>query len=151
MRNGFKLRIANENGYTLVDGIIQLSVLMLFSQVFALTIGWTSRIEELITNPTDTEWVLFVQNVETYLNDIDSLIIQKEQPGIRFKKDGEEYDIELYQDLIRKQKNRLGHEQMLLHVKSMSIALEGQTVHFYVDFLNGMEKEHTFYVTFRSE
>lgn len=151
MRNFFRLSVSNQKGYTLVDGIIQLSVLMLFSQVFAVTVAWATKTEESITNPTDTEWALFVQNVETYLNDVDSLSIQKDQPGIRFKKGGEEYDIELYQDLIRKQKNRLGHEQMLLHVKSMSIAIEGQTVHFYVDFLNGMEKEHFFYVTFRSE
>ncbi|SER80941.1 competence type IV pilus minor pilin ComGF [Psychrobacillus sp. OK032] len=151
MRNFLKLSVRNEEGYTLVDGIIQLSVLMLFSQVFAVTVGWTNKIEESITNPIDTEWALFVQNVETYLNDIDTLIIQQEQQGIRFKKGGEEFDIELYQDLIRKQKNRLGHEQMLLHVKSMSIAIEGQTVRFFVKFLNGMEKEHTFYVTIRSE
>ena len=151
MRNFFKLSMSNQEGYTLVDGIIQLSVLMLFSQVFAVTVGWTNKIEESITNPLDTEWALFVQNVETYLNDIDSLIIQKEQPGIRFKKGGEEYDIELYQNLIRKQKNRLGHEQMLLHVKSIAISIEGQNLYFSVDFSNGMEKEHTFYVTFRSE
>ncbi|MDI2588099.1 competence type IV pilus minor pilin ComGF [Psychrobacillus sp. NEAU-3TGS] len=151
MRNFFRLNISNQKGYTLVDGIIQLSVLMLFSQVFAVTVGWTNKIEDSITNPLDTEWALFVQNVGTYLNDIDTLIIQKEQPGIRVKKGGEEYDIELYQNLIRKQKNRLGHEHMLLHVKSISISIEGQTLRFYVQFLNGMEKEHNFYVTFRSE
>ncbi|MFJ8066718.1 competence type IV pilus minor pilin ComGF [Psychrobacillus sp. NPDC096426] len=151
MRNCFKLRFANEKGYTLLDGIIQLSVLMLFSQVFAVTIGWSNRIEEMITNPTDTEWALFVQNVETYLNDIDSLVIQKEQPGIRFRKNEEEYDIELYANLIRKQKNRLGHEQMLLHVKTMSVKVDGQSLHFFVTFLNGIEKEHTFYVTYHSE
>lgn len=151
MRNYFKLRVINERGYTLVEGIIQLSVLMFFAQVFAVTIGWISRMEETITNPTDLEWLFFIQNVEPYLNNIESLTIQKDQPGIRFKKDGEEYDIELYQDLIRKQKNRLGHEQMLLHVKSLSVAVEGQTLRFFVTFLNGMEKEHDFYVTFRPE
>lgn len=151
MHNNFRLSVANEKGYTLVEGIIQLSVLMLFSQVFAVTIGWSNRIEETITNPTDTEWALFVQNVETYLNDIDSLVIQKDQPGIRFLKNGEEYDIESYANLIRKQKKRLGHEPMLLHVNSMSVTVEGHSLHFFVTFLNGVEKEHTFYVTFRSE
>lgn len=151
MHNSFKLRIDNEKGYTLVDGIMQLAVLVVFSQIFALTIGWTTKAEELITNPTDMEWALFVQSVETYLNEIDSLLIQKDEPGIRFRKNGEEYDIEFYTNLIRKQKNRLGHEQMLLHVKSLSVTVEGQSLHFFVTFLNGLKREHTFYVTFRSE
>ncbi|WP_144511072.1 competence type IV pilus minor pilin ComGF [Bacillus sp. FJAT-22090] len=151
MRNYFIRRVTNEKGYTLVEGIIQLSILMIFAQVFAVTIGWTGKMEETITDPTDLEWLFFIQNVEQYLNNIDSLTIQKDQPGIRFRKDGEEYDIELYQDLIRKQKERLGHEQMLLHVKSLSMSVEGQTLRFFVTFANGMEKEHDFYVTFRSE
>lgn len=134
-----------------MDGIIQLAVLMVFSQVFAFTVGWTAKVEEMITNPTDMDWALFVQNVEAYINDIDSLIIQKDQPGIRFNKNGEEYDIEFYTNLIRKQKKRLGHEQMLLHVKSISVTVEGQSLHFFVTFLNGLKREHTFYVTFRSE
>jgi len=141
----------DEKGYTLIEGIIQLSVLMLFSQVFAVTMWWLYKMEENVTNPMDTEWALFVQNVETYLNDIDSLVIQKEQPGIRFHKLGEEYDIEFYSTLIRKQKNRLGHEQLLLQVESLSVSIEGKSLRFFVTFLNGMEKEHTFYVTYRAK
>ncbi|MEK4486456.1 competence type IV pilus minor pilin ComGF [Psychrobacillus sp. FSL H8-0484] len=151
MLNYFKQRIVDEKGYTLIEGIIQLSVLMLFSQVFAVTMWWLYKMEENVTNPMDTEWALFVQNVETYLNDIDSLVIQKEQPGIRFHKLGEEYDIEFYSTLIRKQKNRLGHEQLLLQVESLSVSIEGKSLRFFVTFLNGMEKEHTFYVTYRAK
>ena len=146
-----KWKLGDEKGYTLLEGIIQLSVLMLFSQVFAVTVWWMTRTEEIVTNPIDTEWALFVQNVETYLNEIEALVIQSEQPGIRFQKNGEEYDIEFYPSLIRKQKSRLGHEQMLLQVKSLKVSVEGQFLHFFVTFMNGMEKEHTFYVTYRAE
>lgn len=151
MLNYFKQKIVDEKGYTLIEGIIQLSVLMLFSQVFAVTMWWLYKMEENVTNPMETEWALFVQNVETYLNDIDSLVIQREQPGIRFHKLGEEYDIELYSSLIRKQKNRLGHEQLMLQVESLSVSIEGKSLRFFVTFLNGMEKEHTFYVTYRAK
>lgn len=151
LHSHFIMSVKDERGYTFLEGIIQLSVFILFAQVFAITMSWLYRIEETMTNPTDTEWALFIQNVETYLNDIETLTIQKEQPGIRFRKGGEEYDIELYSDLIRKQKNRLGHEQMLLHVKSLTVKVEGQSLFFFVTFLNGMEKEHIFYVTFRTK
>ena len=140
-----------ESGYTLIEGILQLSVLMLFSQFFAITVGWLHKMEENVANPTEIEWALFVQDVETYLNNVEAIMIQSEDLGIRFRKNGEEFDIELYENLIRKQKNRLGHEQMLLHVKSILTTLERNSLNFGVEFMNGIKKEHTFYVTFHSE
>ncbi|PZX07236.1 competence protein ComGF [Psychrobacillus insolitus] len=145
------LKRNNEQGYTLLEAILQLSVLMLFSQIFLLTVGLVFRVESTVTNPTETEWGLFVYDVERYLNDVDEIHVQEGVKGIRFHKAGDEYDIELYDTLIRKQKNRLGHEQMLLHVKSFTTKLEGQSLKLSVEFANGIKKEQTFYVTFHSE
>lgn len=145
------LKRNNEHGYTLLEATLQLSVLMLFSQIFLLTIGLAFRVESTVTNPTETEWGLFINDVEKYLNDVDDLHVQQNVKGIRFNKTGDEYDIELYDTVIRKQKNRLGHEQMLLHVKSFTTILEGQSLKLSVEFVNGIKKEQTFYVTFHSE
>lgn len=147
----FLLKGNKEAGYTLIEGIIQLSVLMLFSQVFAITVGLLHKVEDNVTNPTEIEWALFIQDVETYLNHVEIIMVQREDMGIRFRKNEEEFDIEIYENLIRKQKNRLGHEQMLLHVKSISVNLEGNSLKFAVEFMNGIKKEHTFYVTFHSK
>lgn len=146
-----RTRRNREGGYTLVEAIIQLSVLMIFSQLFAITIGSIYKTENEVTNPIETEWALFIRELEKYLNNVEILTIQQDNTGIRLVQNGEEFDIELYQNLIRKQKNRLGHEQMLLHVKSISTKLEDQSLRFSVVFLNGIEKEHTFYVRFHKE
>lgn len=151
MRNHFKWSMRKENGYTLIEGIIQLSVFILLSQIFAMTIVWLHKIEGDVINPTETDWALFVQDVETYLNDVENIVKQSEGVGVRFQKEGEEYDIELYQNLIRKQKNRLGHEPMLLRVKSLSVTVEGRVLQLSVEFLDGIQKERTFYVTFPSK
>ena len=140
-----------ENGYTLIEGIIQLSVFMLLCQIFAMTIVWLHKIDADVTNPTETDWALFVQDVETYLNEVDSIVKQSEGVGVRFLKVGEEYDIELYQNMVRKQKNRLGHEPMLLNVKSLAFVLEGRVLQMSVEFLDGIQKERTFYVAFPSK
>ncbi|MDF2066346.1 competence type IV pilus minor pilin ComGF [Bacillus sp. Cr_A10] len=141
----------NEEGYTLIESVFQLSVLLIFSHIFAVTIGWLSLMEVQVTNPTETEWALFIEDVENYLNDLDMIMVQTRNTGIRFIKEEVEFDIEIYQNLIRKQKNRLGHEQMLLHVKSINVSMEGQLLYFSVKFENGIDKEHTFYVTYNSE
>ena len=82
------LKRNNEQGYTLLEAILQLSVLMLFSQIFLLTVGLVFRVESTVTNPTETEWGLFVYDVERYLNDVDEIHVQEGVKGIRFHKSG---------------------------------------------------------------
>ena len=104
--------------------------------------------EKKVADAQELEWGFFVQYVEAYLNDVDSIMIQKELPGIRFSKEEAEFDIEYISNVIRKQKNRLGHEPLLLNVQTLNVKMEGQNITFFATFLNGQQKEHTMYVTY---
>lgn len=104
--------------------------------------------EKNVTDPQEVEWGFFVQYVESHLNDVESITIQKSQPGIRFIKDGAEFDIEYVSNVIRKQKNRLGHEPLLLNVQNFNLSMEGQNITLFVTFINGQQKEHTMNVTY---
>lgn len=104
--------------------------------------------EKKVTDPQEVEWGLFLQYVEAYLNNVDSIIVQKSQPGIRFIKGKEEFDVEYVSNMIRKQKNRLGNEPLLLNVQAFQVSMEGQNITFFVTFFNGQQKEHTMYVTY---
>lgn len=104
--------------------------------------------EKKVADPQEVEWGLFIQFVEAYLNDVESIMVQKSQPGIRFTKDNNEFDVEYISNVIRKQKNRLGNEPLLLNVQTLNVHMEGQNITFFVTFLNGQQKEHTMYVTY---
>ncbi len=141
------LKVSND-GYTLMNSLLQLTIFLLSSQLFLLSILYIYRTEDWLTDVTETDWALFLQQTDSYLSNVDSLTLQKSPPGIRYKIKNEEFDIELYSNMIRKQKNRLGHEPMLMNVSTLDIIGNGQSITFQVKFSNGMEKEHTFYVTY---
>lgn len=141
-------KVKKQNGYTFIDGILQLSVFIIFAQILVLIMWSLYTTEKKVTDPQEVEWGLFIQFVEAYLNDVESIIIQKSQPGIRFTKDNNEFDVEYISNVIRKQKNRLGNEPLLLNVQTLNVNMEGQNITFFVTFLNGQQKEHTMYVTY---
>lgn len=141
-------KLKKQNGYTFIDGILHLSVFIIFAQILVLVMWTLYTTEKKVTDPQEVEWGLFLQYVEAYLNNVDSIIVQKSQPGIRFIKGKEEFDVEYVSNMIRKQKNRLGNEPLLLNVQAFQVSMEGQNITFFVTFFNGQQKEHTMYVTY---
>ena len=146
-----QMKIRNQSGYTLLESILHLAVFMVFAQVLGGTMWWLTKTEETITDTTEIEWALFIQYVESYLNDLESITVNASNSGIVFKKNSINYKIEFYHNLIRKQKNGEGHEQMLFNVKSLFVKKDEDALRFKVKFLNSVEKEHIFYVTYRTE
>ncbi len=141
------LKKTSESGYTFVNAVLQMSIFLLFSQLFLLTVHYIYQTEERLTNVTDMEWAIFIQQVDSYLAKVDSIILQEEPAGIRYTVNQEEYDIEYYPNMVRKQKNKLGHEPLLMNVENLVVSMSERSLTFQVRFKNGSEKEHTIYVT----
>lgn len=146
-----KMKIRDQSGYTLLEGILHLAVFMLFTQVLVGTMWWLISTEANVTDTIELKWALFIQYLDSYLTEIDSIRVQENSKGITIKKDKINYKVDLYDNLIRKQKNLDGHEQMLLHVESLSVDMEGNSLRVHINFLNGIGKEHIFNVTYRTE
>lgn len=146
-----KMNIRDQSGYTLLEGVLHLAVFMLFAQVLAGTMWWLSKTESTVTDATEIEWSLFIQYVDFYISDVESIRINNNSSGITVRKNKANYKVEIYQNLIRKQKDLEGHEQMLLNVKSLNIDMEGNLLRMKVNFLNELEKEHVFYVTYSTQ
>ncbi|WP_277587468.1 competence type IV pilus minor pilin ComGF [Psychrobacillus antarcticus] len=146
-----KMKIREQAGYTLLEGILHLAVFMLFAQVLAGTMWWLTNTESKVTDTTEIEWALFIQYVDTYLTEVSSIKVHENASGITIKQEEINYRVEFSKNLIRKIKNLDGHEQMLVNVKSLFVEMEGNSLRMKVNFLNDVEKEHVFYVTFGTE
>ena len=142
------MNMRDQSGYTLLEGILHLAVFMLFAQVLAGTMWWLTNTEANLTDTTETEWALFIQYVDTYLTEVDSIVVHENSRGVTIRKGETSYKVESYNNLIRKQKNWDGHEQMLLNVESLFVERQGNSLQMKVDFINEIKKEHVFYVTF---
>jgi len=138
--------ILTNGGYTLIDALFQLLVLLLFSHLIFFYSMWMKDSEGMFLTTVQEEWELFSLDFESYILGIQSIEEQANQNGVRLIKDGVEYDVELSGSLIRKQKNRLGHEPMLLHIKRAKFQVKESTVTLLVEFENDMIKERTYEV-----
>lgn len=138
--------ILTTKGYTLIEAIFQLSILLIFSQLILFYTVWFNQLEKHFFNSELIDWEMFSLDMESIVSDVTHIEEQMNPTGIRFLKDGAEYDIECYQSLIRKQKNRLGHEPMLTEVKLCKIQVLQDQVMIYVEFENGRKEERTYEV-----
>ena len=138
--------ILTNSGYTLIDALFQLIVLLLFSHLIFFYSLWMKDSEEMFLTTVHEEWELFSLDLESYFLGIQYIEEQANQNGVRLIKDGVEYDVELSGSLIRKQKNRLGHEPMLLDIKRAEFQVKESTVTLLVEFENEVIKERTYAV-----
>lgn len=138
--------ILTTKGYTLIEAIFQLSILLMISQLILFYTVWFNQLEKHFFNSKIIDWEMFSLDMESIVSDVTHIEEQMNHTGIRFLKDGSEYDIECYPSLIRKQKNRLGHEPMLTEVKSCKIQVLQDQVMIYVEFENGRKEERTYEV-----
>jgi competence protein ComGF len=143
--------VLTNKGYTLIDALFQLLVLMLFSQIIFFYTLWIKDSERLFLRREEEEWELFSLDVEQYLINIQHIDEQSKHNGIRIIQDRVEYDVEFSGSLIRKQKNRLGHEPMLLHIKKGEFHFNGSKLTITVEFENGMTKERMYEVLLSPE
>jgi len=143
--------LLSTKGYTFIDAILHLSVLLLFSQLILFYSVWFKQIEKQFFHAEPIEWEMFSLDIESSVSTVTTIGEQVNQTGIRFVKNGEEFDIECYQSLIRKQKNRLGHEPMLTGLSSCKLQLIGNQVLIQVEFENGRKEERTYEVSVSSQ
>ena len=138
--------VLTNKGYTLVDAIIQLVALLLFSQLLMFYYVWFNQVEKNFVLTEEIEWEMFSLDMENNLSSVTTLKEQEDQTGIRYTKDGQEFDIECSTTVIRKQKNRLGHEIMLTGIKLCKLKVHQDQVVVQVEFSNGGKEVRTFEV-----
>ncbi|MEG0260323.1 MAG: competence type IV pilus minor pilin ComGF [Lysinibacillus sp.] len=136
----------NEKGYTLIESLFQLVVFIIFSNIFILMMYWYAQSEATLFSKEHLAWESFVNDMNSYLVDVEALQLLASDKGIRFLKNTDIIDIEQSSDVIRKQVRDEGHEPMLFRVKKCRMKYENDEVTIVVEFNNGLKKERTFYV-----
>ncbi|TWT26140.1 competence type IV pilus minor pilin ComGF [Planomicrobium sp. CPCC 101110] len=136
----------DERGFAFFGSLVDLMVLMLLLPLIALFFSFAVSFSESL-DPKILEWQLFAEELKVYLRGVDSIAEINNGGGIRISRNGEEYDIESYPQLIRKQKFRQGHEPMLTGVESCSFRIDGTKLIVHAKFLNGSTEEAEYVLT----
>lgn len=136
----------NEKGFTLLEALFQVVVFTVLSHIFILIMLWYAEMKSTMFAVEQSNWELFVFDINTYFVDVISFEVYKDHGKITFETPRGLYSIEHYQTIIRKQVNHLGHEPLLIGVKNCQFYLKNEELTIAVEFLNGIKKERTYYV-----
>lgn len=136
----------DERGYSFITSIFDMLVLLTMLPLIVLFYSFALSFTEDL-DPHRVEWQLFAIDLQSYLNNSDSLEIIGGGSGIRVVQMEEEFDIELYTDMIRKQKDQKGHEVMLTRVRLCHFSLAGNTLKVRTEFTTGSLEEAEYVFT----
>jgi competence protein ComGF len=141
-----RLKKGDEKGFLFLDSLMDLAVLMLLLPLIVLFFSFAMSFFHAL-NPKELEWRLFADELRVYLHGIDSIEEINNGGGIRIIQKSEEYDIESYPQLVRKQKFRQGHEVMLTGVENCLFQVEGTKLTVRAKFSNGLTEEAEYVLT----
>ncbi|ANU23474.1 competence type IV pilus minor pilin ComGF [Planococcus donghaensis] len=141
-----RLRRLDEKGFSFLTSIFDLMVLMMLLPLIVVFFSFAIQFNQDV-DPHRAEWQLFVIDLQSYLHRSDSIEVINGGSGIRIVQRGEEFDIELYANMMRKQKSQKGHEVMLTRVSQCSFSLDGNKVKIRTKFSTGNLEEAEYVFT----
>lgn len=136
----FFLKTMNEKGFTFLNTILDLVVLMMMLPLIVLFYSFFITLSDDLS-PKHLEWQLFKEDLQNYLAEVTAIEVIDSGKGIRFVRNGEVYDIETYGNLIRKQVANKGHEVMLTNVHTCRFKVERSLVVVNVTFSDGVSEQ----------
>ncbi|WP_050789203.1 competence type IV pilus minor pilin ComGF [Planococcus donghaensis] len=141
-----RLRRLDEKGFSFLTSIFDVMVLMTLLPLIVLFFSFAIQFKQDV-DPHRAEWQLFVIDLQSYLHRSDTIEVINGGSGIRVVQRVEEFDIELYTNMMRKQKSQKGHEVMLTRVSQCSFSLDGNKVKIRIKFTTGNIEEAEYVFT----
>ncbi|GGG18006.1 hypothetical protein GCM10007425_10560 [Lysinibacillus alkalisoli] len=134
------------NGYTLIEAMINLLVLAIIASILIIALRFYFHVHTTAYAQEHVDWELYMIDLETYLYDVLAMSTENNGQRLVLRKSNETIMLERYDTLIRKQRSGLGHELQLVNVKKAQFTTYDNEMKIAVTFLNGIQKERTFYV-----
>lgn len=122
---------SNEHGFTLLESLLQLIVLVLFSSISILIILWVCEIQDINQIKHEVNWELFVLDMQQYnQNSLSGRVVSTGLLALKPANDEENrtFFFESPNEHIRKRSNQGGNETMLPFVKQLQYEQLGNEI-----------------------
>lgn len=141
-------RKLKDDGFTFIESLFQLFVLLIFSQLIAFLYIWFHEIDSTRFNHHESTWELFINELQQYIDQSEEIFLTNKNKMLHL------YDSDLmrttqisrYGDMIRKQVDFEGHVPLLMGVKDIQFEIKNYYITVTVHFLNGKVKERSLLV-----
>lgn len=124
-------KIKNERGFTLLESLFHLAVLLLFASISLLIIIWLRELQNIHHVKQDVNWELFVYDVHQYNeNSLSGEMVSPKILMFEAANDPENraFFIEQPHNHVRKRSNKGGNEIMLPNVQSFQYQQVGNEI-----------------------
>lgn len=138
------IKLGNESGYTLLESILQLLIMIIFIHLFVLFFFWKGTIDRSYGDYKLTEWELFSAELQIILSEVDDFNLAEK--GFSFKKNTNTYQINQSGSVIRQQKLGDGHIPLLTGVQTTHFSFDGIYLTVTATMLDDTVKERSFAV-----
>ncbi|MER2191139.1 MAG: competence type IV pilus minor pilin ComGF [Solibacillus sp.] len=143
--------LKNCRGYTFVEAIFQLIIIVLFAHVMLFILLWFAQFQNIEAMQAELNWELFVIDVRDYLKEARQFNVINDGRAIRFQvvADGDlrSFIVEKSTtDHIRKRAPAGGNEIMLPYVKEINFAVISHELHMTLQMIDGQKRERIFIV-----
>lgn len=139
-------RFHSQAGFIYFDALIDLILVAAIMPLIILFYLYTAEYMADL-DAGEAEWRLFTYEMQKYLTDIEAIEVINEGTGFRVLQAGNEYDIEVYNAIIRKQRLNQGHEIMLTGISKCTFSIEGNTLKVSAIRSNGKEERAEYAIT----
>lgn len=135
----FVSRQMDEKGFTLIEALLNFSIICIISFSIPLMMKGFSTIKHDLVPPRYYEWNLFHESVRNELRKANDVKVLPNQ--ISFVVDGETILYQKYNQSIRRRVNNRGHEVVLQSVDQFTFNVIHQGVHLNLEFESGEKVE----------
>lgn len=139
--------IKNQKGFTFLEALFQLIVVLLFSHIIALIYMWFHEMDSS-QYLQETTWEMFIFELQQYIDNSEEIFLTNKNSVLHLKDVdmGETTQISRYGDMIRKQVDNTGHVPLFIGIKQLSFKLSDNNLIISVEFLDGVKKERSLFV-----
>lgn len=143
--------LRNSRGYTFIESIFQLVVLILFAHVLVFIVLWFTQFQKIEVIQDELNWELFVIDIREYLERAQQFKIINNGQAIQFQV-LDEGEIRVFivekstTNHIRKRAPTGGNEIMLPYVREIMFTAFAHELHMTLQMVNGQKRERVFIV-----
>lgn len=143
--------VREARGYTLVEMLFQLVVVILFAHLLVFIVLWYAKFQDVEAMQQSTNWELFVVDIRDYLAEAKKFSVIQNGQAIQFDVLDEgvmrTFIVEKSAtNHIRKRSLLGGNEIMFSHVQAILFTIEGNYLRMELQLVNGQERERIFIV-----
>lgn len=142
MRNYLK----DERGYTLVESILQLVILLLMVQCMVLLFYWKISIDNHIGTQTFRQFELFSIELQQILESVEKIEIQNGRRRLQVQNELKYLIVEQSGTVIRQRSDKGGHIPLFVDIRDMQLMIDGQQLHVEIITTQGQELKRTFVI-----